>query len=251
MTKPTLESITPCLPAGQGMFIIMEGLDGSGKTTACQTLCDAINAGLRSQLGTDANYIYTTHEPGGTPFATDLREVFLRHAGDTSAVTQTFLINAARADHVEKVIRPAIADGKIVICDRFTLSTYLYQFEMSIEDHLVLESFSSPDLMPDLAIVMTVRPEVSQQRTISRGNTNYFDEQHMSKLIARADRLNELMSMVASSELPIAYNCVGVDANDDLPTVIRHLNDVADAIITQVMNRPHTEEWCDPDDSNV
>jgi len=103
-----------------GVFITLEGGEGSGKTTQAVRLSHALTA-----QGYD---VLLTREPGGTPVAERLREILLHHADEAVAPeTEALLMLAARRQHVEHVIRPALSDGKIVICDRFTDSTLAYQ----------------------------------------------------------------------------------------------------------------------------
>lgn len=228
------EHIVACLPEGKGFFVIVEGLDGSGKTTAVQTLKDLLNARIAELTGEAGDFVLTTREPGGTPFAERCRQFFFDNAKDISSTAQTFLINAARADHVEKVIKPALDAGKIVICDRFNFSTYLYQTGLQPDDHMVLESYSVGELIPDLALLFQVTPENSIARVQGREQNNFFDEQAKAKIIERAERFNELAGMIANGELPLAANVVAVDANRDLGAVNFDLSVIADQLATVV-----------------
>ena len=104
---------------GKGLFITLEGTEGSGKSTLIRRLVET----LRGQF--PERELVLTREPGGTPFAEKLRGLVLHEAMDPW--TELFLYQAARADHLEKVIRPALTRGAIVFCDRFTDSTLAYQ----------------------------------------------------------------------------------------------------------------------------
>lgn len=106
--------------SGQGLFISFEGIDGSGKSTQARLLAEH----LREQ-GHD---VVLTREPGGSPGAEEIRALVLQGEPDRwSAETEILLFTAARRDHLERTIRPAVAAGKIVICDRFADSTRMYQ----------------------------------------------------------------------------------------------------------------------------
>ena len=105
---------------GAGRFITFEGIDGSGKSTQARALADTLRA--------EGHDVVLTREPGGSPGAEEIRALLL--TGDTdrwSPETEILLFTAARRDHLEKTIRPALEDGKIVICDRFADSTRVYQ----------------------------------------------------------------------------------------------------------------------------
>ncbi len=106
--------------AAQGVFITFEGIDGSGKSTQARRLADHLRA-----TGRD---VVLTREPGGSPGAEEIRRLVLEGDPDRwSAETEILLFTAARRDHLEKTIAPALAAGKAVICDRFADSTRLYQ----------------------------------------------------------------------------------------------------------------------------
>ncbi|WP_114284596.1 dTMP kinase [Candidatus Halocynthiibacter alkanivorans] len=103
-----------------GIFISFEGIDGSGKSTQAKRLADALR-----HLGLE---VLLTREPGGSPGAEEIRSLVLEGAPDRwSAETEILLFTAARRDHLEKTILPAVAAGKVVICDRFADSTRVYQ----------------------------------------------------------------------------------------------------------------------------
>ncbi len=103
----------------QGLFISFEGIDGAGKSTHI----DALVAAFKAEFGADK--VVQTREPGGTPLAEKLRQLILNDAMD--ALTESFLVFAARRDHLNQVIEPALARGDVVLCDRFTDATFAYQ----------------------------------------------------------------------------------------------------------------------------
>ncbi len=103
-----------------GLFLSFEGIDGSGKSTQARLLAEALRATGRS--------VTLTREPGGSPGAEEIRRLVLEGATDRwSAETEILLFTAARRDHLEKTIRPALARGEVVICDRFADSTRVFQ----------------------------------------------------------------------------------------------------------------------------
>lgn len=107
-------------PKGGGLFITFEGIDGSGKSTQCRLLAEALR-----EAGLD---VVLTREPGGSEGAEEIRRLVLEGDPDRwSAETELLLFMAARRDHLERTIEPALAAGKVVICDRFADSTRMYQ----------------------------------------------------------------------------------------------------------------------------
>ena len=150
-----------------GCFITIEGVDGSGKSTQVQLL----EAYLRRK-GYD---LVVTQEPGGTVIGDQLRQVILdsAHTGMT-ALTEVFLYAAARAQHLNEVIEPALRKGKTVLCSRFYDSTFAYQGYGAGVDLEVLEQlnhFVVGDLRPDLTIVFDLDPGDGLRRVAERGES--------------------------------------------------------------------------------
>ncbi|WEK47002.1 MAG: dTMP kinase [Candidatus Andeanibacterium colombiense] len=148
----------------RGKFIALEGGEGAGKSTQARLLAEALE-----RHGIDA---MRTREPGGTVGAEAIRTLLLHppHEG-WNPRAEALLFAAARADHVEKLIRPALAEGKWVICDRFIDSTRAYQGGgggLSDEDILALHRLGSEDLFPDLTVLIEVLPETAQERLAAR-----------------------------------------------------------------------------------
>jgi dTMP kinase len=147
-----------------GRFITFEGGEGSGKSTQARLLAEKLRA-----RGIDP---ILTREPGGSPFAEQVRALILDpETAPHSALSEALLFYAARSDHVEKVIRPALVAGRWVICDRFSDSTRVYQVEAG---GLPLEVFKALELIvvklsyPDLTFILDVPAEVGLARATTR-----------------------------------------------------------------------------------
>lgn len=147
-----------------GKFITLEGGEGVGKSTQLARLADAIRA--------RGHKVVTTREPGGTAGAEAIRGLLMTGAEDRwSPRAEALLFAAARADHVEKLIRPALARGDWVLCDRFIDSTRAYQGGaggISDADILALHAVGSEGLLPDRTLVLELPAQESAARTTKR-----------------------------------------------------------------------------------
>nr|A4XST1.1 RecName: Full=Thymidylate kinase; AltName: Full=dTMP kinase [Pseudomonas mendocina ymp] len=156
-----------------GLFITLEGPEGAGKSTNREYLAER----LREQ-GVD---VVLTREPGGTPLAERIRELLLDPSDEPMAAdTELLLVFAARAQHLQQVIRPALAKGCVVLCDRFTDATYAYQGGgrgLSIERIAQLEQFVQGELRPDLTLIFDLPVEVGLARAAARGRLDRFEQE--------------------------------------------------------------------------
>jgi dTMP kinase len=146
--------------ARTGRLVTLEGIDGSGKSTQARLLADALRARGREVVG--------TREPGGSPGAEAIRGLLLGgEPGRWSPVSEALLFTAARRDHVERVVEPALAAGRWVVCDRFVDSTRVYQGASgrgelrALVDRLHAEAVG---LEPDLTLILDVEPEAGLAR---------------------------------------------------------------------------------------
>lgn len=147
-----------------GRFVTLEGGEGVGKSTQSRLLAEALRAG-----GLD---VVVTREPGGTPGAETIRRLLLDTAGEGwGPRAEALLFAAARSDHVERLIRPAIAAGQWVICDRFIDSTRAYQGGgggMTDAELLDLHRVGSGGLLPDRTLLIEVTPDEAARRLAHR-----------------------------------------------------------------------------------
>ena len=191
-----------------GRFITLEGGEGVGKSTQARRLAAAL-----SERGRD---VVLTREPGGTPGAEAIRALLLTGEGDRwSARTEAVLFAAARADHVERVIRPALTRGAWVICDRFINSTRAYQGgagNVSDGDILALHAIASAGLMPDRTLLMTLDPAQAQARANVRDG--HAGDRIGSRGSAYHSRLNLAFLEIAARE-PDRVKVVAADGDED------------------------------------
>ncbi|ARU01249.1 dTMP kinase [Yoonia vestfoldensis] len=149
----------------KSMFITFEGIDGSGKSTQARRLAQ--------WLGDQGHDVILTREPGGSPGAEDIRQLLLTGDPDRwSAETEILLFTAARRDHLEKTILPALRAGKIVVCDRFADSTRIYQGATRGDLRAKVDALHQ--LMigrdPDLTFIIDMDPATALQRGLARGS---------------------------------------------------------------------------------
>lgn len=150
--------------AARGKLITVEGVDGAGKSSHLQFIAD--------QAGARGHHVIVTREPGGTDLSERLRGLILSEP--MQPITETLLVFAARAEHVAKVIRPALEAGSWVVCDRFTDATLAYQGAgkgVPAEFIRRLAEASHPGLQPDRTLVFDCTYDVARQRLAASGKT--------------------------------------------------------------------------------
>lgn len=167
-----LPAILPAMP--RGWFISFEGGEGTGKSTQIERL-----AGRLRERGRE---VVVTREPGGTPLAERVRALLLDPAHELDGLTEIFLLEAARHDHVERVIRPAMARGAVVLCDRFADSSWVYQGvvrglgEEAVEK---LNHLATGGLEPDRTVVLDMEPRASLGRALDRNSATASRESRL------------------------------------------------------------------------
>ena len=171
------------MAGGTGLFISFEGIDGSGKSTQARLLADALRG-----LG---HTVLLTREPGGSPGAEEIRRLVLEGAPDRwSPETEILLFTAARRDHLEKTIRPALARGEVVITDRFADSTRMYQGirrGAGADLRAMVDDLHSRmiGVEPDLTVLIDIDAETGHSRAVSRAGAEQRFEDMGSALQAR------------------------------------------------------------------
>lgn len=157
----------------KGKFIVIDGIDGAGKSTAISAITDyLVEQGIPYVL---------TREPGGTPLAEEIREMALSSRGEkVDSNTELLLMFAARAQHISSLIVPSMESGKWVVCDRFTSTTKAYQGAargLSMKHINMLETMVQGSFRPDMTFILDVDPETGRSRTNARGNENRLDKE--------------------------------------------------------------------------
>ena len=187
----------------RGRFITFEGGEGVGKSTQIRRLA--------TRLSADLPEVVATREPGGAPGAEAIRDLVLRGDADRwSPVTETLLMYAARRDHIERVIRPALARGAWVVCDRYADSTRAYQGAAGGTDPgliSAMEQYVLEEARPDLTLVFDLEPELGLERAMDRAGAEVRFE---SKGLAFHNRLRRAFLDIAARE---PERCVVIDAN--------------------------------------
>lgn len=201
-----------------GKFITIEGCEGAGKSTQARLLALSISSRLRQN-------VLLTREPGGSPGAEKIRGLLLDRESSWDGLTEVMLFLAARRDHAQRVIAPAVSDGRWVVCDRFMDSTIAYQGYgrgLGVPSLVMLNRLVLEGLAPDLTIMLDVPPSegLSRRRQQSRA----LDRLEMEEL-AFHERARAGFLMTASQN---PHRCVVVDATAEINAV--HAEVLASAI---------------------
>lgn len=160
----------------RGRFITVEGIEGAGKSSHIEA--------MRSHLETRGRRVRVTREPGGAPVSEAVRELLLDPDNfGMDADTELLLVFAARAEHLAKVIRPALQSGEWVLCDRFTDATYAYQGGgRGIDPTRIaaLEDWAQGSLRPDLVVLLDIDPEAGLARAALRSDKDRFEQEDLA-----------------------------------------------------------------------
>lgn len=208
----------------KGLFITLEGLDGAGKTTQLHKA-----AQLLRQKGYE---VVESREPGGTELAEKVRALVLDATLPLNNTTQTLLYLAARSEHVDKLLRPALESGKIVLCDRFSDSTLAYQglaAGKSLEELKPLRqlnAFATEGLATDITIVLDGDPQILVKRRDARGVTDRYEEQGLELQY----KLRDAFSKLAEAE-PERMHIINAEGSEE------QVNNAIMAVIEEFLER--------------
>ncbi|NOD74858.1 MULTISPECIES: dTMP kinase [unclassified Ruegeria] len=203
-----------------GLFLTFEGIDGSGKSTQARMLADRLRA--------QGHEVVLTREPGGSPGAEEIRRLVLEGDPDRwSAETELLLFTAARRDHLERTIEPALAAGKVVICDRFADSTRMYQGLSRGDLRSLVDQLHN--LMigrePDMTLLIDMDPETGLSRAKGRQGTEERFE----------DFGPDLQKKMRAGFLSLADEFSGrfrvVNGNRDMDSVAQDVTDIVQAAL--------------------
>lgn len=190
----------------RGLFITMEGPDGSGKSTQI--------AAIRKYFEEKGQEVLITREPGGTQISEKIRELLLdKTNSEMDPMAEALLYAASRAQLVSQVIKPALEGGVNVICDRFVDSSIAYQaYGRGLGDSVaVINAYAVRDCMPDITFLMKLNPEIGKSRIASDAQ----DRIEMEKI----DFHNRVFAGYEALELEYPDRVVGIDATRDIETI--------------------------------
>ncbi len=196
-----------------GLFITLEGGEGAGKSTAALRLAEMLRA--------EGLTVLTTREPGGTPGAEAMRTLLLSTTITLAPLAQTMLHFAARADLVETLIRPALARGDVVICDRFYDSTMAYQaYGLNVDVSAVASLIRLINLKPDLTFMLEVSEDTANKRRAGRGGAPDRYEEMGADFMAR---VAHGFHAIAASE---PGRCALIDAEPPVEAVVATMRQI-------------------------
>lgn len=223
----------PDLTTNPGLFITFEGIDGAGKSSHID--------GVAKMFMDSGRAVILTREPGGTELAEKLRALALNDPMDP--LTEALLMFAARRDHLQRVIEPALARGDVVICDRFTDSTFAYQgggrgFDLNVlrtlEKMVQYQPATGQIRQPDMTLWFDLPPEVAAQRLAGARVPDKFESQSTAFFKAVADGYRQRMA-----EAPQRF--VRIDASQGRDEVWGSVHDVIAARLEPPVHRPLRE----------
>lgn len=205
---------------GKGCFIVVEGLEGAGKSTVIQA--------IKNHLESRQLQVITTREPGGTHVGETVRHLIKEHQPDEPmhAYTELLLLYAARVQLVEQVIRPALVAGQWVLADRFELSTFAYQGggrNIASETINTLSQIALQGFQPDLILFLDIAPKTGLERVASRGEHDRIEQESLAffERVNQAyhHKINTLnnVAMIDASQTP---ECVQKSALLHLQTLL-------------------------------
>ncbi len=204
----------------EGVFITFEGVEGAGKTTNIEFIANII--------GEAGKQIVLTREPGGTQVGEAIRDILLsKELPEMHHDTELLLMFAARAEHLQRVIIPALKQGKWVLCDRFTDASYAYQGAgrgINLKRIEQLENWVQGDLRPDVTFLFDLDAETGLARARKRGETDRFEQQEL-------DFFNKVREQYLNLAKQHPQRFRIIHAQHDLPTVQRQISQELDKIL--------------------
>ena len=210
----------------KGIFISIEGPDGSGKSTQIENI-------KRFFAEKNMETIYT-REPGGTTIGERIREILLdKSCSEMDYMTEAMLYAASRAQHVAQVIKPALADGKVVVCDRFVDSSIAYQgFGRNLGDAVrIINEYAVAGCMPDITFLLKVDPGVGKGRVKTRAAEGQAEDRLDAEKFAFHE---EVYRGYLSLEEQYPHRIVGIDANRGIEEIREDILQKLEAVLNHV-----------------
>ena len=203
---------------GKGKFIVFDGAEGVGKSTHIRRVADLLQGNGTACL--------TVREPGGTPVGDDIRGIVLHSSHDLAPVTEALLFIASRAQHVERVIRPALGKGTVVLADRFFLATYAYQIVgrgLDEETVIAANRLATGGLVPDLTILFDLPVEEGLQRALNRSGADRVERSAREFHMRVREAFQSFATAKWQREHPEAGRIVLIDATGTEDAVQRRV----------------------------
>lgn len=216
---PTADGTLPAATAPRGVFVVLEGGEGVGKTTQWTRLADTLRA-----VGHD---VVAVREPGGTPAGDAIRTLLLDPASQLAAESEALLFAASRAQLVRDVIAPALHRGAVVLVDRFLLSTYAYQGAgrgLPLPSLRAVNHFATSGLAPDLTLLLSLPLAEAQARMHARGAADRMEREHLSF----HERVREAFDRAVAAEWQAQHPEIG-------PVVAVAADHTADAVTVRCL----------------
>jgi dTMP kinase len=204
-----------------GTFIVFDGAEGVGKSTQIRRLAERLHNAGRPCL--------TVREPGGTPVGDDIRGIVLHSSHDLTPAAEALLFIASRAQHVAQVIRPALADGTVVLCDRFFLATYAYQIAgrgLDEGDVRAANRLATAGLIPDLTLIFDMPVEEGLTRAMARGGHDRLERSEREFHARVRDAFRLFTTAKWQKEHPEAGRIEMLDAGGPEDVVERRVLDI-------------------------
>jgi len=202
----------------KGKFIVFEGNDGSGKSTQILK--------VEKYLKEKGYKVVTTREPGGTEVGFRIRKLLLDPAYKMDGLTEALLLAADRNEHVKNVLIPALEDGYVVVCDRYILSSIVYQGivrGVGVENIIKLNSIFEEKIKPDLYIILTLSPEIALQRLKMAGKNDKLDTENFDFHRKVYNGFKEVSKMFKK--------CVNIEAEGTVEDVFEKVRKVIDDLL--------------------
>jgi len=219
------------VPTKKGFFITLEGGEGSGKSTQIVL--------LKEHLIKSGYSVVATREPGGTDQAEEIRDVIL--SGDAEELGPEFeamLFSAARLDHVEAMINPAINDGKVVLCDRFSDSTRVYQGitgDVDLDFLTSLEELVKELAWPNLTLILDLDPKIGMKRAASRRATSAADRFEKETMEIQEKRRAAFLQIAKDNP----RRCKVIDASGKADTVHKRIWGIVEPRVQKKLGKPN------------